>query len=291
MSNSVIRPARMSATRPARVEVRNLSLDFPLYHGSARSLKKSLVGAASDRFGFGGGRSDLVLVRALRDIGFSLAPGERLGLIGGNGAGKSSLLRALAGIYEPLRGEVLIEGTIAALVDPGQGMNGELTGRENIMLGGRYAGLSRARTRQLVEDVEAFAQLDAFLDLPVRFYSAGMTVRLGFGLATAIAPQVLLMDEWFMAGDTAFQARAQSRLEGVVRQADILVLTTHTMPVLRAWTTRVIWLDQGRIRADGAPGAVIDAYLAEVGDALGVTIDEHQGLDPALAQTLPTAPR
>ena len=291
MSSSVIRPALMSATRPARVEVRNLSLDFPLYHGSARSLKKSLVGAASDRFGFGGGRSDLVLVRALRDIGFSLAPGERLGLIGGNGAGKSSLLRALAGIYEPLRGEVLIEGTIAALVDPGQGMNGELTGRENIMLGGRYAGLSRARTRQLVEDVEAFAQLNAFLDLPVRFYSAGMTVRLGFGLATAIAPQVLLMDEWFMAGDTAFQARAQSRLESVVRQADILVLTTHTMPVLRAWSTRVIWLDQGRIRADGAPGAVIDAYLAEVGDALGVTIDEHQGLDPALAQTLLTAPR
>lgn len=275
------------AIRPARVEVRDLSLDFPLYHGSARSLKKSLVGAASDRFGVGGGRSDVVLVHALREIGFSLAPGERLGLIGGNGAGKSTLLRALAGIYEPLRGEVLVEGTIAALVDPGQGMNGELTGRENIMLGGRYAGLSRARTRQLVEDVEEFARLDAFLDLPVRFYSAGMTVRLGFGLATAIAPQVLLMDEWFMAGDTAFQARAQHRLESVVRQADILVLTTHAMPVLRAWTTRVIWLDQGRIRADGAPDAVIDAYLAEVGDALGVTIDEHQGVDPALSQTLP----
>lgn len=266
MSGSVMRPTRMSEKRPARVEVRNLSLDFPLYHGSARSLKKSLVSAASDRVGVGGGRSDLVVVRALRDVGFSLAPGERLGLIGSNGAGKSSLLRALAGIYEPLRGEVLIEGTIAALVDPGQGMNGELTGRENIMLGGRYAGLSRARTRQLVEDVEAFAQLNAFLDLPVRFYSAGMTVRLGFGLATAIAPQVLLMDEWFMAGDSAFLHKAQKRLETMVQAADILVLSTHQLNIIESWCSDVIWLDQGRIRMQGPPDEVLAAYRSGVPD-------------------------
>ena len=273
--------------RPARIEVRDLSLDFPLYHGSARSLKKSVAAAASDRFGFGGNRSNLVLVHALRDIGFTLSAGERLGLIGSNGAGKSTLLRALAGIYEPLHGEVLVEGTLGALVDPGQGMNGELTGRENIMLGGRYAGLSRTQTRRLVDDVETFAELGAFLDLPVRFYSAGMSVRLGFGLATAIAPQVLLMDEWFMAGDTNFQDRARARLENIVRQAEILVLTTHTMPVLRAWTTRIIWLDQGRILADGPPDEVIGRYLAEIGERLGVEVDETLGIDPAALDALP----
>jgi lipopolysaccharide transport system ATP-binding protein len=140
-------------------------------------------------------------------------------------------------------------------------MNLDLTGRENILLRGRYAGLSGPEIRDLEDDVQDFAALGEFLDLPVRVYSSGMVIRLGFGLATAIAPQVLLMDEWFMAGDSAFQDKAHARLESVVRGAEILVLTSHQVSVLRTWCTRVLWLESGRVRADGAADEVIRQYL------------------------------
>lgn len=239
--------------------VEALSVDFPLYHGSARSLKKTVMAAASGRLGRD--NHSRAVVQALRDISFSLAAGDRLGLVGSNGAGKSTLLRALAGIYEPLRGRVRITGTLNALLETNLGMNMELTGRENIMLRGLYAGLRPAAIDALADDVERFAELGEFMDLPVRFYSSGMVIRLGFGLATAIRPQVLLMDEWFMAGDATFQEKAHKRLESVVRGAEILVITSHMPRIIRDWCTRVIWLEGGRIRADGAPAEVLEAYL------------------------------
>ena len=241
------------------VQVDGLCIDFPLYHGSARSLKKTVMAAASGRLG----KDDhsRTVVQALRDVSFTLSPGDRLGLVGSNGAGKSTLLRAVAGIYEPVLGNVRIRGKMNALLDTNLGMNGDLTGRENIMLRGLYDGLSKPQIDHLENDVEAFALLGEFLDLPVRFYSSGMVVRLGFGLATAIRPQVLLMDEWFMAGDTAFQERAHARLASLVRGAEILVITSHTATVILEWCTRVIWLDGGRVRADGPPEEVLSAYL------------------------------
>jgi lipopolysaccharide transport system ATP-binding protein len=242
------------------VEVHGLCVDFPLYHGSARSLKKTVMAAASGRLGKDG-QSKRTVVQALRDVSFTLGPGDRLGLVGSNGAGKSTLLRAVAGIYEPILGEVRIKGAMNALLDTNLGMNGDLTGRENIMLRGLYDGLSSSEITRLENDVQEFAALGEFLDLPVRFYSSGMVIRLGFGLATAIRPQVLLMDEWFMAGDTAFQDKAHTRLESIVRGAEILVITSHNAAVILEWCTRVIWLDNGRIRADGAPEEVVSAYL------------------------------
>ena len=251
-------------TGGASLRVSNLSLDFPLYHGSARSLKKTVMAAASGRLGSdrsAGGKVGRTVVQALRDISFELRTGDRLGLVGSNGAGKSTLLRALAGIYEPVRGRVRVAGSLNALLDTNLGMNTHLTGRENIMLRGLYAGLDRAGIEALAADVERFAALGEFMELPVRFYSSGMVIRLGFGLATAIRPQVLLMDEWFMAGDATFQEKAHARLESVVRGAEILVITSHLPGVIRDWCTRVMWLDQGRIRADGDPDSVLEAYL------------------------------
>jgi lipopolysaccharide transport system ATP-binding protein len=140
-------------------------------------------------------------------------------------------------------------------------MNPELTGRENIMLRGLYGGLSGPRLEQLEEDVIEFAELSDFIDLPMRIYSAGMSVRLGFALATAIRPRILLMDEWFLAGDAAFLEKARQRMEGMVRSADILVLSTHSASIVREWCTRVIWLDKGRIRADGPVDDVLEQYL------------------------------
>jgi lipopolysaccharide transport system ATP-binding protein len=243
----------------AEIDVRGVSLDFPLYHGNARSLKRTVFSKVSSRIA-----SDVrhrVVVEALRDVSFSLSSGDRLGLVGTNGAGKTTLLRTLAGIYEPLIGSLRVNGSLNALLDPQLGMNPDMTGRENIMLRGLYNGLDRAAIRRLEEDVCDFAELDDFIELPVRIYSSGMVVRLGFALATAIRPQVLLMDEWFMAGDATFMEKARARLEDMVRGAEILVLSSHQEHVILEWCTRVIWMDQGRVRADGPAAEIMDVYL------------------------------
>ncbi len=246
----------------AVIEVTNLSVLFPLYHGSSRSLKKMVVAAASGRLAKD--QQQRVVVRALSDINLRLVSGDRLGLVGSNGAGKTTLLRVLAGIYEPVLGNLHVKGSLNALLDPNLGMNPELTGRENILLRGLYNGLSRSALPRLEEDVAEFAELADFLDLPVRIYSAGMVVRLGFALATAIKPQILLMDEWFLAGDAVFLDKARHRLEEMVRGADILVLSSHQTNIVRNWCTRVLWLDQGQIIADGPADEVLDRYLGSV---------------------------
>jgi lipopolysaccharide transport system ATP-binding protein len=243
----------------AQVDVAGVSVDFPLYHGNARSLKKTVFSTVTGRMG--ADTKKRVVVQALRDVSFRLGSGDRLGLIGGNGAGKTTLLRTLAGIYEPVVGRVHVEGSLNALLDPNLGMNPDLTGRENIMLRGLYNSLSRTQIRRLEQDVRDFAELGEFIELPVRIYSSGMVVRLGFALATAIRPQVLLMDEWFLAGDSSFMQRARTRLEDMVRRAEILVLSTHVTSVVMDWCTRVIWLDQGRVRADGKAADVLAGYL------------------------------
>jgi lipopolysaccharide transport system ATP-binding protein len=253
-----------------RIRIEDVSVSFPLYHGNARSLKKTVLAAASGRLGQD--RQHRVVVQALREISFDLHGGDRLGLIGANGAGKTTLLRTLAGIYEPVTGRIEIRGRLNALLDASLGMNMELTGRENIMLRGLYSGLPRPALARLEDDVAEFAGLGDFLDLPVRIYSAGMMIRLGFALATAIRPEILVMDEWLLVGDAEFIERARHRLEAMVRGADIFVLSSHDTATITTWCTRAIWLDQGRLRLDGPPDQVVDAYLGRVAaPALAVT--------------------
>jgi lipopolysaccharide transport system ATP-binding protein len=243
----------------ANLLIENLSLSFPLYHGESRSLKKTMLAAASGRLGED--RKHRLVVEALRDISLTLKSGDRLGLIGSNGAGKTTLLRAMAGIYEPVGGQITLDGAVTALLDPSQGMNFDLTGRENIRLRGLFNGLNDSQIQQLQADVAAFAGLNQFLELPVRTYSSGMVVRLGFALATAIKPQILLMDEWILAGDASFMDKARHRLETMVRGAEILVLSSHNSEIILQWCNRVIWLDNGQIKADGTPEDVMAAYL------------------------------
>ncbi|MBE7209647.1 MAG: ABC transporter ATP-binding protein [Gluconacetobacter diazotrophicus] len=248
------------STGTASVEVSDLRIAFPIYHAGSRNFRRSVLGLASSRFGED--PRHRMAVQALNGLSFSLRPGDRLGLVGGNGAGKTTLLRALAGIYEPVAGRVTIRGEINALLDTNLGLNGDLTGRENIALRGLHAGLSRTRIREIEEDVQEFAELGSFLDMPVRTYSSGMTVRLGFAVATAVRPDILLMDEWFLAGDMHFMAKARGRLERLVQDAEILVISTHQLEVVSAWCTRVFWMDGGHIRMQGAPDEVLAAYLA-----------------------------
>jgi lipopolysaccharide transport system ATP-binding protein len=243
----------------ARIQVSNVAVDFPLYHGSSRSLKKTVFAAASGRLGED--RQHRIVVQALRDVSFSLDRGDRLGLIGTNGAGKTTLLRTLAGIYEPVAGRVHVEGNLNAMLETQLGMNLELSGRENILLRGLYNGLTKPQIKRLEEDVQDFAELGEFIDLPIRFYSSGMVIRLGFALATSIRPEILLMDEWFMAGDVQFLAKARKRLETIVRGAEILVLSSHSTAAVLEWCSRVIWMDHGRVRDDGPAKDVMARYL------------------------------
>ncbi|MBX9751306.1 MAG: ABC transporter ATP-binding protein [Roseococcus sp.] len=232
-----------------RIEAEGLSVEFPLYHHNARSLKKRILASASGRF-----KSDednRVVVAALRELNLKIGKGERVALTGPNGAGKSTLLRVMAGIYEPVAGRLLIEGEIGSLIDPAAGMDTLLTGRENIVLRCLYRGMTEKQGLALAESVSAFSGLGDFIDVPIRGYSAGMGLRLSFALATAMTPDILLMDEWFLAGDTDFMERAEERLAQLVTDAEILVLATHDVHIIRKWCNRVIRLEGGRIVADG----------------------------------------
>lgn len=243
-----------------RIVAEAVAVSFPLYHGESRNLKKLAFAKAASRFGRVS--EHRLVVRALEDISLSLRARDRLGLVGANGAGKTTLLRVLAGIYEPIAGRLCIEGEVTALLDPGQGLNMDLTGRENIRLRALFNGCGEAQISSLQKDVADFTRLGPFLDLPVRSYSAGMIVRLGFALATAVRPRILLMDEWFLAGDAAFMEQARDRLETVVHGADILVLSSHNLDIMRRWCNRIIWMEGGRVKACGTPDQIIPAYAA-----------------------------
>lgn len=239
----------------ARISAAGLTIAFPFYEIGARSLKKRLLQNARLHTDAG----NRVVVSALRDLTFHIGRGERVALVGPNGAGKTTLLRTLAGIYEPAAGRLSVEGSVSALIDLSAGLNDDATGRENIELRALYRGLTAEEGRALVAHVTAFSGLGEFLDVPIRTYSAGMSVRLSFALATATLPQVLLMDEWFFAGDAAFMERADARLAEMIGGADILVIATHDMAVVRRWCTRVIRLEGGLITADGPVEAVLGA--------------------------------
>ncbi len=241
----------------ARILAEDLSIEFPLYHVGARSLKKQLLARTGLRL-----RTDdqnRVVISALRNLNFAIGRGERVALIGHNGAGKTTLLRTLAGIYEPVGGRLLVEGEIGSLIDPSAGIDPDSTGRENIELRCLFRGMTEAESRQKVEEIGAFSGLGSFLDVPIRTYSSGMSVRLSFAIATMIAPEILLMDEWLAAGDAEFQRLAQGRLEQLVSDAQILVIATHSMPTARTWCSRAIRLDSGRVVADGPVEEVLDA--------------------------------
>lgn len=230
------------------IEAKGLSIEFPLYHHNARSLKRSLLNSSPLRLKKDA--DERLVVAALRDLTFSIVSGERVGLVGPNGAGKSTLLRSLAGIYEPVAGRLSIGGRIGSLIDPMAGMDPLLTGRENIILHCLYRGMTEAEGAAMADEVVEFANLGEFIDLPIRGYSTGMHVRLGFALATAITPDILLMDEWFLAGDADFMVKAEERLAQLVTKSEILVIATHSMDIVQKWCTRIITLTGGRIVAD-----------------------------------------
>jgi ABC-type polysaccharide/polyol phosphate transport system ATPase subunit len=249
------------ASLPVQLTLQNVNVTFPIYHGGSRSLKKSLLFKGS------GGQlasdaNQRIVVEALRDITIKISAGDRIALLGSNGAGKTTLLRVMAGIYEPVSGRIVSVGRISPMFDIGLGIDTDISGYENIRLRGLVLGLNASVIEERMDDIVAFTELGDYLDLPVRTYSSGMMTRLTFAVATCFAPEILLMDEWIMAGDAHFIAKAQDRVESFVEKASILVLASHSMSICRKFCNRGIWMQRGQVVADGPIEEVIDAYTA-----------------------------
>ena len=230
----------------AHIIAKNVGVEFPIFNSSHRSLKKSILNVST------GGRvaqdsKNHVVVRALDDINLDLKPGDRVGLVGHNGSGKTTLLRVLSGVYAPVQGELSVQGKIATLLDISLGMDGEATGYENIRIRGLLMGLSLAEIDALTDEIAEFTGLGDYLNMPMRTYSSGMTVRLGFAVSTSIYADIVLMDEWLSVGDAEFQEKASERLSRMVDRASILVLASHSMDLVEKICNKIIRMEHGKI--------------------------------------------
>jgi lipopolysaccharide transport system ATP-binding protein len=244
----------------SHINLSHVCLDFPVYNADARSLKSSLVNVAT-----GGqlraGNKRGVTVRALDDITLSIGPGERVGIVGHNGSGKSSLLRVLNGVYRPSSGTVDIAGEVGSLIDINLGINPEATGLENIVMCAALLGISKETLAEKMTDIVDFSELGNYIAMPMRTYSTGMQMRLMFSIATTMNPEVLLMDEWLSVGDENFTKKAELRLGKLVSETDILVFASHSRDLITSTCNRLIWLEHGRIKADGDVESVATAYF------------------------------
>lgn len=201
---------------------------------------------------------------ALRNVSFSVARGESFGLIGHNGAGKSTALKLMTRILEPTSGRVRLRGRVAALLELGSGFHPDLSGRDNVFLYGSLMGLSRREMAARLDEIVAFADMADFLDLQVKYYSSGMYTRLAFAVATAVDPDILITDEVLAVGDEAFQRKCMDRILAFRHMGKTIVFVSHALETVRTLCDRAVWLDHGTVRAFGATSEVIDAYLAEV---------------------------
>ena len=200
---------------------------------------------------------------ALCGVNLSVYPGEVVGLVGPNGAGKTTLLKTLASIVGPDRGRLRVCGTVGCLLSFGVGFKASLSGRENIYLNGSILGLSRRKIDERIDQIVEFSELGQFIDAPVRTYSAGKKGRLGFSIAVNIDPDVLLLDEVLSVGDAAFRTKAGSILDRFRGENKTVVIASHSMDLIKRSCTRAVWLDRGRIRMEGDPSEVAQAYIAE----------------------------
>ena len=239
------------------ISVEELSIKFRIYHDHSPSLKDVVAGFFSSRKSTS--HSDFW---AVNQVSLQIKAGERVGIVGRNGAGKSTLLKALCRIYEPSSGSVRVTGHIAPLLEIGAGFHPEFTGRENIHLNGAILGFSRAQLKAIEPDVISFAELEEFIDTPVKYYSTGMYLRLAFSIATAVQPEILILDELFAGGDAGFVQKATARMKKAIESATIMVLVSHDVDLIESMCTRVIWMDKGKVLQDGDAATVLAAYKA-----------------------------
>src|SRR5438876_10168159 len=236
---------------PGRIVVDRVSRTFRVYPKAQRTIKDVFVAR---------GRLGAREVQALRDVSVTIDPGEAVGLVGRNGSGKSTLLRLVSGIIKPTAGRIEAGGRIASLLELGAGFHPDFTGRENVYLNGSIHGLSRARVREAMDEIVAFAELEQFIDLPVRTYSSGMYMRLGFSVAAHIESDVLLLDEVFAVGDEQFQRKCFGKIAEFKQRGGTIIFVSHDAQAVERLCDRAVLLRQGEVAFDGQTQEAIAAY-------------------------------
>lgn len=240
----------------SHIHVENLSIKFRIYHDRSPSLKDYFANIFKRNL-----KSSYSDFLAVNRVSFDIKAGDRVGIIGHNGAGKSTLLKALCRVYESAEGTLSVTGRIAPLLEIGAGFHPEFTGRENIYLNGSILGYSKQQLKKIEPEVIAFAELEEFIDTPVKYYSTGMYMRLAFSLATAMHPDILVLDEIFAGGDAAFMKKAMARMYALIDQANIMIMVSHDHLLVKSLCNRALWLDHGELMVDGPPDEVVDRYL------------------------------
>ena len=221
----------------AHIKLDQASVEIPIYSNHNRSIKNSLLKNFT---------KDKVLphsVKALNNITLNLKDGDRLGVMGPNGAGKSTLLRTLAGVYHPTSGSIDVSGSIASLIDISLGMDAEATGYENIRMRGIMMGMKLKQIKTIEEEIAEFTELGNFLELPIRTYSTGMHMRLGFAVSTTVPADIILMDEWLSVGDSDFLIKAEKRLHDYIQKSSILVIASHSEDLISKLTNQILRLE------------------------------------------------
>jgi ABC-type polysaccharide/polyol phosphate transport system ATPase subunit len=242
----------------ARIQLDNVGLTFKVRPQGKITLKEFLVRRLKREV-----VQPFIQVEALQDISLTVEAGQRVGILGKNGAGKSTLLRVLAGIYPPTVGCRIVQGRISSLFEIALGFEQDASGWDNVYYRSYLQGESPASVRAKIDDIVAFSELGNLIHMPVRYYSAGMMVRLAFSIATAIEPEILLVDEVLAVGDMAFQEKARKRMYDMMKKAELIVMVSHDMNSLRALCQHGVWIEGGRIRLQGPMDKVVDAYVED----------------------------
>ena len=235
------------------IEVRDVSMLYRVYRSRRRSLREAVFRSLLRK-------DELIEVWALREVSFELERGGSLGVIGDNGAGKSTLCLLLSQIMNPTSGKVEVTGKVSALLTLGAGFQPDLTGRDNIFLNGIYLGYTQNEIQEKFDEIVEFSELSESIDFPVRTYSNGMRARLAFSIAASIKPETLIIDELMGVGDIKFQKKSTARMKELISECEALVVVSHQMKTIRDLCSRAIWLDKGRIVAQGPAEEVVSQY-------------------------------
>ncbi len=246
-----------SLVKPSLISIKAVDLEYDLHFDQTRTLKEFVLNTLSRRT-YVEKKKDKLL--ALNGVNLEIQEGEQLGIIGLNGAGKSTLLKVIAGILKPTRGQIKVQGAIQPLIELGAGFDPEFSGRENIYFNSYMLGFTKHQVSERIEGIIEFSELGEFIDVPVKYYSSGMYVRLAFTIATSIKPEILVLDEMLAAGDLSFVEKAKKRMHDLIKTSRGLVLVSHDLSLIESISTRVILMAKGEIIYSGTPASAIAEY-------------------------------
>jgi lipopolysaccharide transport system ATP-binding protein len=242
-----------------KIELNNVSLQYDLFYDKTTNFKEYVVNFLTRRKNpLNAKKKDTFY--ALQNIDLLIQDGDRIGFIGPNGAGKSSLLKVISGVLNPTKGKISVVGNIQPLIEVGAGFNPEFSGRENIYLNGYMLGFTKTQIKDKEKEIIAFSELEEFIDVPIKYYSSGMSVRLAFSIATSIEPEILIFDEMLSAGDLHFMNKATQRMDALLKKARILVFVTHDFSLLEKTCNKVFVVNKGQFVFSGTPAESIDFY-------------------------------